>query len=227
MKIIVIGLGNFGSSLSQALTVLGNEVIGIDMDFQKVDALKDKVASTICLDFADEKALSNIPFDNADAVINAIGEDFGKSILVAALLKQAKIKNIYCRASNQLHKSILESIGIEQIITPDKDYARLLASQISLPGIVNTYNVSKEFIILEIKSPEKFNKMTFEDIRIKNKYNIILLMEKHHYEIKNIFGIASQEYDIYAENPAKHTLNQGDVLVLYGKFSNIQKIFSE
>jgi len=227
MKIIVIGLGNFGSSLAQALTSIGNEVIGIDMDFQKTDLLKDKISSTVCMDFTDEKSLYNIPFDNADAVINAIGEDFGKSVLVSALLKQAKVKNIYCRASSPMHKSVLNSIGIEQVIMPDQDFARHLAKQISMPGIINTFTVSEEFLILEIKAPEKFFKMTFEDIRIKNKYEIRLLMIKHAIESKNIFGISSIRYEVFADKPSSRTIYKDDILVLYGKFSNIQRIFSD
>lgn len=227
MKIIVIGLGNFGSSLAQALTSIGNEVIGVDMDFQKTELVKDKVSSTICVDFNDENTMHHIPFDNADVVINAIGEDFGKSILIAALLRQAKVKNIYCRATSQMHKSILQSIGIEQIIMPDQDFARHIAKLITMPGIINTFTISEEFYILEIKAPEKFYKMTFEDIRIRNKYKIRLLMIKHAIESRNIFGVKSYDYEVYADLPSSRIIDKEDILVLYGKFSDIQRIFSE
>jgi trk system potassium uptake protein TrkA len=227
MKIIVIGLGNFGSSLALALTKLGNEVIGIDMDFQKTDQLKDQISSTICLDFADEKSMQNIPFDNADAIINSIGEDFGRSILISGLLKKAKIKNIYCRATSEMHRSILQTLGVEQIIMPDQDFARHLAKQITMPGIINTFTVSEEFLILEIKAPEKFFKMTFADIRIKNRYEIRLLMIKHAIETKNIFGMKSHNYEVFADSPSERTIYKDDILVLYGKFSNIQRIFSD
>lgn len=227
MKIIVIGLGNFGTSLSLSLIALGNEVLGVDMDFQKTEQLKDKLTSTICLDFTSELALANLPINSADVVVNAIGDDFGKSILVAALLKQANIKNLYCRSSNQLHKSILESIGIENIIMPDQDYARLLATQISLPDSKNAYNINEEFQVVEIKAPEKFFNLTFEDTGIQEQYNIRLLMIKHIRESQNIFGVKRKKFDFSFDNPVKHTIHKDDILILFGKIADLQTVFIE
>ena len=76
---IVIGLGNFGSTLASELTVQGNEVMAVDRTMSKVEAIKDQVTHAICMDAADPVALQSLPVKEAEAVIVSIGEDVGAS----------------------------------------------------------------------------------------------------------------------------------------------------
>ncbi len=98
MKYIIIGLGNYGHVLAEELSALGHEVIGADISAGRVDSLKDKVATAFVIDATDGQALSVLPLNSVDVVIVAIGENFGASIRVVALLKQKKVKRIYARA---------------------------------------------------------------------------------------------------------------------------------
>ena len=98
MKYIVIGLGNYGGILAEELTVLGHEVIGVDVKEHHVERLKDKIATAFVLDATDEMALSVLPLKSVDVVIVAIGEDLGASVRVVSLLKKNKVKHIYARA---------------------------------------------------------------------------------------------------------------------------------
>ena len=77
MKFIVIGLGNYGRVLAEELTVLNHEVIGADIDGNRVESIKDKIATALLLDATDEQSLSVLPLKNVDTVIVAIGENFG------------------------------------------------------------------------------------------------------------------------------------------------------
>lgn len=108
MKYIVIGLGNYGGKLAEELTVLGHEVIGVDVREHYVDHLKDKIATAFVLDATDEIALSVLPLKSVDVVIVAIGEDLGASVRVVSLLKKNKVKHIYARAIDDVHKTVLE-----------------------------------------------------------------------------------------------------------------------
>lgn len=98
MKYIIIGLGNFGASLAQKLTKTGNEVIGVDSQMGKVNALKEKITHTICLDATDEQAISHLPVSGTDVVMVCIGEDEGANILATALMKRSKAKRLISRA---------------------------------------------------------------------------------------------------------------------------------
>jgi N utilization substance protein A len=105
MKYIIIGLGNYGGVLAEELSVLGHEVIGVDTNEHRVDVLKDKIATSFIIDATDEQSLSVLPLKDVDVVIVAIGENFGASVRVVALLKKKGVKHIYARAVDDVHKT--------------------------------------------------------------------------------------------------------------------------
>lgn len=107
MKFLIIGLGNFGVSLAEKLTMQGHEVIGVDKRMEKVAAYKEKITHTICLDATDENVFKTLPLRNTDVVIVAIGEDEGANIMVTALCKDAEVKRLISRAVNRLHEKVL------------------------------------------------------------------------------------------------------------------------
>ena len=45
MKYIIVGLGNFGSTLAVRLTEMGHEVFGVDARFEVVEQHKNKIYS--------------------------------------------------------------------------------------------------------------------------------------------------------------------------------------
>ena len=94
MKYIVIGLGNFGLSLAEKLTKMGNEVIGVDSNYNKVESVKERISHAICLNATDEYIMTGLPFKDTDMVIIAIGEDRGSNVVVSALVKKLYTKKI-------------------------------------------------------------------------------------------------------------------------------------
>ena len=89
MKYIIIGLGNYGGVLAEELSMLGNEVIGVDMNSHHVELLKDKIAASFIMDATEEEALSALPLREVDVVIVAIGENLGASVRTIAILKKS------------------------------------------------------------------------------------------------------------------------------------------
>ena len=106
MKCIIIGLGNFGMALAQRLTAMGYE---------------DSIKNTICLNLNNEQAARNLPLKDADLNIVSLGKDAGASILTVAILKQNGAKRIIVRAISTLHKTVLEAMGITEIIQLEKN----------------------------------------------------------------------------------------------------------
>ena len=88
MRYLIIGLGIYGTNLAIDLTNMGHEVIGADVNHSLVDAIKDYISTAYILDATDESALTALPLNNVDLVIVAIGENFGASIRIVALLKK-------------------------------------------------------------------------------------------------------------------------------------------
>ena len=156
MKCIIIGLGNFGMALAQRLTAMGYEVIGVDKDIDKVNAYKDSIKNTICLNLNNEQAARNLPLKDADLNIVSLGKDAGASILTVAILKQNGAKRIIVRAISTLHKTVLEAMGITEIIQLEKEYADFFATKTELTTLIYSYQVSPDYYIYEMKLPPAF-----------------------------------------------------------------------
>ena len=149
MKYIIIGLGNYGHVLAEELSALGHEVIGADISSSRVDGLKDKIATAFVIDATDEQALSVLPLNSVDVVIVAIGENFGASIRVVALLKQKKVKRIYARAIDAIHRSVLDAFGLERILTPEEDAARGLVHLLEFGADIETFRVDANYYVVK------------------------------------------------------------------------------
>ena len=123
MKYIIVGLGSFGSSLAIKLTQQGNEVIGIDINMHKVDALKESISHTICMDATDQFTVTGLPISDTDLVVVAIGENQGANMIVSALFKNLQAKRIISRSINPLHENVLQAIGVDEIVRPEEETA--------------------------------------------------------------------------------------------------------
>lgn len=220
MKYIVIGLGNFGSSLSKTLTAMGHEVIGVDKRMDKVELHKDSITHTICLDSTDVQAVSSLPLADADSVIVAIGEDEGASIMTVALLKQLKVVRIIGRAMSELQATVMEAMQVFEITRPEQDSAIRLAKRLNFKGVVDSFELSDKHNIIELKCPDKYVGKTLAEAEFRKNYNITVLTtikepgDKHD---RNITGVAS----------ADTLLAEGDTLVIFGELSDLKNLLDD
>ncbi|MDE6440926.1 MAG: TrkA family potassium uptake protein, partial [Bacteroidales bacterium] len=130
MKFAIIGLGNLGASLAENLAYLGHEVLAIDADMARMDAVKDRVTSVVCMDTTDTEALQTLSLEKFDGVFVTFSKDFGTSVQTVALLKSLGVTRIVVRAISPIHATVLRSIGVERIITPEEDFSRQYALQL-------------------------------------------------------------------------------------------------
>lgn len=227
MKYIIIGLGNFGASLAEKLTQMGNEVIGVDMDMSKVETIKDKITHAINLNSTDVAAVSNLPLKDTDIVIVAIGEDPGANIMSTALLKQFHVKRLISRAVNPLQEMVLEAMGVDEIIHPEEETAERWSKKLNLRGVVDSFEVNKEYSIIETEIPKEFDGKTLEEIRIKKKYDIIVLTTIKITKEKNKLGANKEVNNVQGVASAKTVLYKNDILVLYGHNKNIKRFMKD
>lgn len=227
MKYIIIGLGNFGTTLATTLTKMGHEVIGVDCDMEKVESVKNEITHAVCLDTTKKQSLKSLPFSSADNVIVGIGADQGANILTAAILKQNGVKNIICRAISKLHQTILESMGIDQIVFPEQQEAERLAIKLEFNQVLNTYSLSEEYKIVELELPNWGIQKTIADLSLPSKYNLLVLTLLRETERKNILGIKQKSKDIFGMVRPTTILQDGDVLVVFGKKPDIKRFVEQ
>lgn len=221
MKVIIIGLGYFGSSLARKLTDIGHDVMGIDRDLSRVEMLKDEISSAISLDSSDPLALKTLPLKDADVVIVSIGEDFGSSVQTLANLKMLEVERIIGRIISPVHKTVLEALGVNETIYPEQESAERFAVQLEIPGISFSHEVSDDHSIIESLIPIRYHGLSIKDANFENRYQIKIIGIKKCTIQKNIFGKEDLKYSFTMNINSDIILNEKDVLVLLGKTKNI------
>ena len=217
MKCIVIGLGHFGLALSQRLTALGHEVIGVDNDLNKINQYKDSITTTIALDVRSEQALGSLPLKDVDIVFVVIGKDFGTSLYVLALLKQFAVKRIVARAMSEVHKTIMETMGITELINPEWEYADFFALKVELATTIDSYVVDTDHVIIEWEVPAGFVGRKLGDVDFEREFGLKLITLKRLQEKED-------KPTVLPELPSDLILERRDILVLFGLHKNFRKL---
>lgn len=222
MKYIIFGLGNFGASLAQKLTEQGNEVIGIDSNMAKVDAYKEKISHTICMDATDEFTVSGLPLKETDIILVAIGEDQGANIMTTALLKNFEVKRLISRAINPLHEKVLQAIGVDEIVHPEEETAERWAKKLCLSNVVDSFELNDDYSIIEAKVPRDYIGKTVREVGFRREFNLLVLTIIKKVEVKSIVGKSKIETQIQGVASAENQLEADDILVLYGSNKDLQ-----
>lgn len=215
MKYIVIGLGNFGSVLAARLTQMGHEVIGVDDHRNRVNELRDSLSSTIAMDACDPDALKALPLNQVDMVIVAIGENFAASIQIVAQLLQMKVQNIVARALNELHRTVLQALGVERIIFPEQEAAEVMAQSFELNGFLSSYQIDRNHYVMRFSLPPELEGKTIAESEIERD-GLQLLAVIRNSETRNSIGIRHNQKLAVDPTPPDTTLTAGDVIVVYG-----------
>ena len=223
MKYLIVGLGNFGASLSMKLTAQGNEVIAIDTSMAKVEMFKEKISHTICMDATDEYTVNGLPLKDTDVVIVAIGEDERANLMSTALFKNLAVKRLISRAINPLHEKVLQAIGIDEIVHPEEESSERWAKKLCLNNVVDSFELSDQFSIIEANLPTEYIGKTLEDVGFRRKYNIILLTTIKKREVKSLLGKSVMESRVQGVATPDMVLEENDILVLYGSNVDLQK----
>ena len=223
MKYIIVGLGNFGSSLGMALTRQGHEVIAIDSRIEKIEAYKEVISHTICMDATDEYTVNGLPIVDTDIVIVAIGEDQGANVMATALFKTLKAKRLISRSINPLHEKVLQAIGVDDLIHPEKEAANRWAKRLSLRYFVDSFELSDHFSMVEISIPKSLIGQTVDDLQLEQKFNIRLLSTLRYEYYEDSFGRTQSKPSIKGLAAPEQVLQDKDVLVIYGANKHINE----
>jgi trk system potassium uptake protein len=218
MNIVTIGLGHFGASLAKILTSLGHDVLAVDNSLDKVEFFKDTIANTICLDATDPHALRLLPIKEADVFVVCIGDDFGISVKIAALLRKLGVNRIICRESSSIHLTVLNSIGVKETINPEHKYAGILAEMLPLKGIQNLFSITENFKIVDLFMPFSLigKKITVSGFRNETHLKIVAL--KRNYKLIYSSAMASEDDD-----KVELEFMENDTLVIAGEIKDIKR----
>jgi len=212
-KFTVIGLGNFGFHAAKALFEEGNEVIAIDTDRVKVQAIDPYATEAIILDATDKEALRSLGLEEMEAVIVSTGTRISISIMICLYLNELGVKRILAKALDPDHEKILRKVGATEVIHPERDMAIRVSRSLSRPNMLDFIPLSDDFDLIQIEPPQEFLHHSLKDLNLRARYNVHIIAIKKPAP-KGFVLVPPADYEIQA----------GDILMILGKSQDIKKI---
>ncbi len=225
-KFAVIGLGTFGISIAQALTEKGAEVIAIDRDMDRVEAIQDYVSVAVRLDSTDENALKAQGLNELDVAVVCIGEDFESNLLTSVLLKQLGVKTVVTRATKPLEEKILKSVGIDRVALPEQEIGEKLAYSLMHPTFKELFYLAEQYTIAELDAPNFFAGKKLRDIDLRGKYGLNIIIIRRQTEVESNEEETTTKEKVILPEP-KTEIQEKDTLVMVGKSEDLNTLMSQ
>lgn len=174
---LIIGAGRFGLALARQLSVMGCEVLAADNEEERVKTAAPYVTQALQLDATDEDALRSLGVRNFDAVIVSIGDNMRDSILVSLMCKEMGAKYLVAKASDDMHARVLQKIGADCVVFPERDGGVRLAKTLISPNVLELVNLAGDYMLVDIVAPSSWVGRSLQDIDIRRKYaaNVLLI----------------------------------------------------
>lgn len=206
----VIGMGRFGTSVAKELSSMGFDVLAIDASEQRIQEVSNMVTHAVSSNSTDEEALRALGIRNFDVVVVAIGEDIQSSILTTLILKDLGVPVIIVKAKNELHGKVLQKIGADKVIFPERDMGLRVAHHLISPNILDYIEISDDYSILEMRVSAEMVGQNLKELDIRVRFGC------------NVMGIRSNGNMNISPHP-EDRLAEGDVLVMVGHKNDLTK----
>lgn len=207
----VIGLGRFGTSVAITLHKMGYEVLAIDNNEERVQEFSNEVTHVVQADTTDEDTLVALGIRNFDVVIVAIGEDVQSNILTTLQLKELGVPYIVTKASNKLHGKMLEKLGADRVVYPERDMGQRVAHNLVSSTVLDYIELSPNLNIMEVSVPQALVGKTLAETDLRAKYEI------------NVVAIKRGDEIIVPPLP-NEKIQSYDILVVVGSIKGIQRL---
>ena len=176
---VVIGMGRFGLELATRLYAFGEEVMVIDLDEVLIDKIADRVTRAVAADARDRDVLEKLGVENFDRAVVAVGSDLGAAALITMNLKSLNVPFVLCKAHDDTYREILEKLGADRVIIPEREVADKLALGLTRAGVMEYIELSSEFGIVEMEPIPEWVGRTIRDLELRTRYgvNVIAVRE--------------------------------------------------
>ena len=213
---LIIGMGRFGSSLAIELSNLGHDVLVIDKSEDKIAHIADRVTHAVIGDAKDESVIESLGVRNFDVAIVAIANNIEDSVLITIMLKEMGVKKVIAKAQSMLHMKVLERVGADITVFPERDMGNRLAQRLSAKNIIDFIELSDEHSIVEAEAPAVWVGKSLAELNIRGQYGINVIAARD----KNA-------RDLTVSPPAGYVIKEGDVLIVIGLNEDIKKLRGE
>lgn len=213
-SVLVIGLGRFGIYITKKFSELGDEVMAIDIDEEKVHDIMPYVVDAKIANCRRPETLSSLGVSNFDLCFVCIGTNFQSSLEITCLLKDMGAKKVISKASDEFHAKFLRRNGADEVVFPEKYSAEKLATKYSSNHILDYIEISDDVAIYEIPVVPSWVKKSIIELDIRKKFRINILAVKNGEQVRSLPG-------------ADYVFNTNDHIIVLGEQEDVEKVIQK
>ncbi|OAG27402.1 potassium channel family protein [Thermodesulfatator autotrophicus] len=214
-KVIVIGLGKFGSNLAKTLAAEGVEVLGIDKNEKLVEDISPDISEALVADATRKEVLKSIGVEEADQVVVAMS-NLSASVLIVLYLRELKARFILAKANDEDHARILRLLGADRVVIPEQDAALREARTLITPNMVDFLPLLPDFLIAKLDAPDEFIGHSLKELDLRRRYHVYILAIRKKHSTKLI-----------VLPPAEHIIEKDEELFVLGKKEYLSKLLAQ
>jgi len=208
---IVVGLGRFGREVAMQLCAQGCEVLAMDTENDLVQQVSSQVTHAVVGDGQDKGVLKALGVRNFDCAVVAIGDDLAASVLVTMNLKELGVPYVVCKAHDDTHRRVLEKLGADRVLIPEKEIGARLARSLAAPNVLDYIELSEEYGIAEVPVPHSWIEKSLKDLNVRAKLGV------------NILAVR-RDSKMNVSPAAEYAFREGDVIVVLGDSKALEAV---
>jgi trk/ktr system potassium uptake protein len=171
-RYVVVGLGNFGSSVAETLHSIGHDVAALDRDPDRVDQMGHLVARAAVGDSTDARTLRRLGAEDADAAIVSTGDDITASAMTTLVLRDLDVEEVYVKVVSHDHARLIEKIGVTETIFPERESGIRLGRRISSRSLLNYVRLGPDFSLQEMAVPARWVGRSLRDLQLPRQHGV-------------------------------------------------------
>lgn len=168
----VFGLGKYGKAVAKELIDNGIEVLAIDKNEEIVNDAALEIPVCKCADVTDPEVIKQLDIGNIDVVIVSMAENLEASVMAITLCKEAGVKTIIAKCSDEIHKKIFSRVGADRVVFPEKESGLRLAKNLLSNGFIDIIGLSKDVSMVEIPVKAEWIGKNLVELKFRSKYSM-------------------------------------------------------
>ena len=215
-QVVVIGLGRFGVGLATTLLSMGYDVLALDADEKRVQAVASHITRAVQADATDEAIMRELGVDKFDVAVVAVGSDIQNSVLATILLKKLGVRYVIARADNDLHGTILDKIGADKVVHPVREMGSRVAHGLTLTNVLDYMPVAPSYGIVKLVPPNSFVGRTLYELGLgrEGKWEVgVLLIQR--------------EKEIIVTPDHMEVVRPDDIMIVSGNDDRLEELLTE
>ena len=208
-EFVVIGLGRFGSSAAETLVQFGHDVLAIDCNEERVQHLSHELPHVVQLDATNADALRQIGIDQFDTGVVCISHDFESNLLATALLLRAGVPRVITKARTRTQKTILETIGVHEVILPEHEAGAHLGRRLSCNNFIDYLEIGNGISIVELLVPTSLCNLTLPECNLRQQYGLTVIAVR-------------RDTQVLANLGTSFRLQEKDILLVIGRMEDAE-----